>query len=59
MTAAARLVRELEESINRGSQERCAATLRRVTDLFIDGASKFTPGLIEVFDVVLARHRHA
>mgnify|MGYP001427341613 CR=1 FL=1 len=28
MTAVARLIRELEESIDRGSQERCAATLK-------------------------------
>jgi uncharacterized protein (DUF2336 family) len=55
MTAVARLIRELEESIDRGSQERCAATLRRVTDLFLNGASHFNPNQIELFDIVLAR----
>ena len=55
MTAVARLIRELEELIDRGSQERCAATLRRVTDLFLNGASHFNPNQIELFDIVLAR----
>lgn len=43
---------ELEEALSNGSAERRAKTLRRITDLFIFGASHFSSDHVAVFDGV-------
>jgi uncharacterized protein (DUF2336 family) len=53
--AAASLIPELEDVIQRGSADRRAETLRRVTDLFLESASTFSEELVELFDDVLSR----
>lgn len=53
MTAHNSLIAELEGAINSGSQERRVETLRRVTDLFLNGADRLNEAQISVFDDVL------
>lgn len=47
------LIGELESAIESGSRDRRVETLRRITDLFLSGAERFTEEQIEVFDDVL------
>lgn len=47
------LIVELESAIQSGSKERRVDTLRRVTDLFLVGADRFTDEQIDVFDSVI------
>lgn len=47
------LISELESAIHSGSKEKRVETLRRVTDLFLTGADRFTEEQIDVFDDVL------
>src|SRR5690606_15806534 len=47
------LIGELESAIHSGSKEKRVATLRRVTDLFLTGADRFTQDQIDVFDDVI------
>lgn len=47
------LIGELESAIHSGSKEKRVETLRRVTDLFLTGADRFTEEQIDVFDDVL------
>ncbi len=47
------LLDELESAIQSGSAEKRVATLRRVTDLFLGGADRFSDEQIAVFDDVL------
>jgi uncharacterized protein (DUF2336 family) len=47
------LIAELENAIHRGSKEKRVDTLRRVTDLFLTGADRFTEEQIDVFDDVI------
>jgi hypothetical protein len=49
------LILDLEDSIARGTDERRADTLRRVTDLFLRDAEQLTEDQIDLFDVVIAR----
>ena len=49
------VIAELEDAIKRGSQDYRVETLRRVTDLFLDGADRFNDAQIAVFDDVLVR----
>ena len=44
---------ELEDVIQHGSPERLHLALRRITTLFLDGASRFNDAHIRVFDAVL------
>jgi uncharacterized protein (DUF2336 family) len=55
MSAAASLIPELEEVLQHGSPERRSAMLSRVTNLFLDGASRYSEEHVEVFDDVLGR----
>jgi len=55
MSAHARLIPELDEVIERGSPERRAKTLRRITALFLDGAGQFNDDHLGVFDLVFNR----
>ena len=54
-SAHASLIPELEEVIRRGSPERRAKTLRRITTLFLDGASQFNDDHLGLFDLVFSR----
>lgn len=47
------LISELESAIHSGSKEKRVETLRRVTDLFLSGAGRFTEEQIDVFDDVI------
>jgi uncharacterized protein (DUF2336 family) len=55
MPAPASLIPELEEVVQRGSPERRARTVRRITELFLAGAGRFNDEHIELFDLVLTR----
>ena len=53
MPVAASLIPELERAVGHGSAEKRAATLRRITTLFLDGASQFTDEHVKLFDDVM------
>ena len=53
MTAAASLIPELESALNSGSSEKRLATLRKMTDLFLNDADRLNETQIGVFDDVL------
>ena len=53
MSAHQSLLGELEDAIQGGSRENRIDTLRRVTDLFLESADKFSEEQIGVFDDVL------
>ena len=55
MATPASLIPELEEVLSRGSAERRAETLRRITILFIDGADQYNDDHVGLFDDVLMR----
>ncbi len=55
MAAQASLIPELEEVIQRGTPEKCADALTRITSLFVAGASKYTEEHIGLFDDVLCQ----
>src|ERR1051326_4815196 len=55
MTARASLMGDLEDAVQRGSPERRAETLRRITDLFLGAADRFTGEQIALFDDVMGR----
>ena len=51
--APASLLPELEEVVQHGSAEKRAETLRRITGLFLDGASAFKDEHVAVFDLAV------
>jgi uncharacterized protein (DUF2336 family) len=53
VSASSSLIRDLEEAVTAGSSEKRVETLRRVTDLFLDDADRFSEQQISVFDDVL------
>ena len=53
MIAAIPLIAELEDALSSSSPEKRLATLRRVTDLFLNEASRLNEQQIAVFDDVL------
>src|SRR5947199_9912432 len=55
MSVHALLLPELDDLIMRGSPQRQAKILERVTAFFLGGASSFNEHNIQVFDLVLAR----
>jgi uncharacterized protein (DUF2336 family) len=55
MTARTSLIVDLEDAVQRGSPERRAETLRRITDLFLGFADRFTHDQIALFDDVMGR----
>src|SRR5471030_1232367 len=55
MVASASLIPELEDVIQHGSQDKRAATVKRIANLFIDGAPHFSEDHIGLFDDVLCR----
>lgn len=52
MGTARSLIPELEEAIQRGTRDRRADALERITALFLDGADSYTDAHVEVFDEV-------
>src|SRR5690348_7808075 len=55
MSASASLIPELEDMLQHGSLDRRAATVKRIANLFIDGAPHFNEDHIGLFDDVLCR----
>jgi uncharacterized protein (DUF2336 family) len=55
MSASASLIPELEDVIQHGSYARRAETVRRIANLFMDGAPAFNEDHIGLFDDVLCR----
>jgi uncharacterized protein (DUF2336 family) len=55
MTARTSLIVDLEDAVRRGSPERRAETLRRITDLFLGAADRFSAEQIRLFDDVMGR----
>ena len=55
MSASVSLIPELEDVIQHGSQDKRAATVKRIANLFIDGAPHFNEDHIGLFDDVLCR----
>jgi uncharacterized protein (DUF2336 family) len=55
MSASASLIPELEAVIQHGSQDKRAATVKRIANLFVDSAPHFTEDHIGLFDDVLCR----
>ena len=53
MGAPASLLPELEDVVQHGSAEKRAETLRRITDLFLDGAPQFNDDHVALFDDVI------
>ena len=47
------LIAELESAVAKGSPEQRVSTLRRVTDLFLNGADRFDEQQVGLFDDVL------
>ena len=52
MGATRSLIPELEEVVQRGSREKRAETLTRITALFLDGASRYNDAHVDLFDEV-------
>jgi uncharacterized protein (DUF2336 family) len=55
MSAASSLIPELEDIVQHGSPRRRAQALRRITTLFLDGASLFNESHVRLFDDVFNR----
>jgi uncharacterized protein (DUF2336 family) len=55
MPATASMMPELEEAIGRASPERRAETLKRITSLFLEGATRFNDDHVRLFDDVFSR----
>jgi uncharacterized protein (DUF2336 family) len=55
MAARNSLIVELEDALRRGSPQRRAETLRRITDLFLGSADRFSADQIALFDEVIGR----
>src|SRR5262249_3454131 len=55
MTTTASLIEELECALAAGSNAQRIAMLSRVTDLFVEGASRYSVGQINLFDEVIAK----
>jgi uncharacterized protein (DUF2336 family) len=53
MSVPASLLPELEDVVQHGSAEKRAETLRRITNLFLDGAPRFNEGHVALFDDVI------
>ena len=55
MSASVSLIPELEDAIQHGSYEKRAQMVRRIANLFVDGAPAFSEDHIGLFDDVLCR----
>ena len=55
MTASPSLIPELEEVLQNGTPAKRAEALKKITTLFLDGATHFSEAHVQVFDDVLGR----
>ena len=55
MSTSASLIPELEDVIQHGTADRRAKTVKRIANLFVDGAASFNEDHIGLFDDVLCR----
>src|SRR5437660_8260981 len=55
MSARDSLLQELQDAIERGSNDRRVDTLRRITDLFLGDADRLSGEQVDVFDDVMGR----
>src|SRR6187402_1208752 len=55
MSTSASLIPELEDVIQHGTADRRATTVKRIANLFVDGAASFNEDHIGLFDDVLCR----
>src|SRR4051812_25298561 len=55
MSAYTMVAAELEDAITNGSSQKRVEALRRITDLFINGAEQFSDEQVALFDEVIAR----
>src|ERR1700730_18695089 len=55
MTARTSLIVDLEDAVQRGAPVRRAEALRRITDLFLGSADRFTGEQVALFDDVMGR----
>jgi len=58
MSASSALIAELEDTLANGSSEKRLATLRRVTDLFLNESCRLNDAQIAVFDDILVHLAH-
>ena len=54
-TAGQAIIDEIEAAIGAGSDAKCLATAKRVTDLFLASAGSFNDEQVDLFDDVLAQ----
>ncbi|WP_375460864.1 DUF2336 domain-containing protein [uncultured Enterovirga sp.] len=55
MLSISSLISDVEGNLGRSSGEDRARTLRRITDLFVNGSSAFGPEQVDLFDTVIQR----
>jgi uncharacterized protein (DUF2336 family) len=55
MSAYTMVAAELEDAITNGSSQKRVEALRRITDLFVNGAEQFSDEQVALFDQVIAR----
>jgi uncharacterized protein (DUF2336 family) len=59
MTTTSSLIDELERALSAGSNAQRIAILSRITDLFVEGANRYSAGQVNLFDEVLAKLANA
>ena len=59
MTATLSLIDELETALAAGSNAQRISMLSRITDLFVEGASRYSPNQINLFDEVIGKLSNA
>ena len=55
MFSATSLIPELEDVLQHGSREKRASALKRITNLFVDGATNFNDDHIQLFDDIFGQ----
>src|SRR6476619_176428 len=55
MTTTTSLIDELERALTAGSNAQRITMLSRITDLFVEGANRYSPGQINLFDEVIVK----
>jgi uncharacterized protein (DUF2336 family) len=59
MTASTSLIDELESALSAGSNAQRITMLSRITDLFVEGANRYSSSQINLFDEVIAKLANA
>ncbi len=55
MTTRLLLIDELQHALSAGTNAQRITMLSRITDLFVDGANRYTPAQINVFDQIFGK----